>query len=203
MSDTLPTVPAQSRPHRIGEGKTAQEYGIRERPDAFFSRAYSPEKRAEWLEAWLVMPYKQACEKVGVSEMAPVRWRKQDKGFAEAYEDARTARAASLADSTISLADEAVEQADALRKAELRIRSRQWVAGRTSRDYAERQAREESHEVRVTIQLEEHPAPRIARVLTEAVEVDALIEPDSEPDHDTAGDETGLITEGQEGGEGC
>lgn len=162
---------------RIGEGETAREYEIRERPSAFFSPAYSPEKRIEWLEAWLEHPYKKACQMVGVSELAPQRWRKQDTGFAEAYADVSLARAARLADETLEIADEAPEQADALRKAELRVRGRQWLAGRTSKDYAERSTKEESREVRVTIQLEE-PAPRAPARIAE--DVSALVEDDGE-----------------------
>ncbi|MEY5061827.1 MAG: hypothetical protein RIS45_1748 [Planctomycetota bacterium] len=61
---------------------------------------------------------------------AVFRWLAADQSFREQYAHAREAQADALADDILDIADTAEETNEAVRKAQLRIESRKWIASK-------------------------------------------------------------------------
>ena len=71
------------------------------------------------------------CRDDGMPAMSAVfRWLAANQNFKEQYAHAREAQADALADDILDIADTAKETNEAVRKAQLRIESRKWIAAK-------------------------------------------------------------------------
>jgi len=66
-------------------------------------------------------------------------WMAHNREFSDVIGRARVVSAHAMVDKTVAIADEVPPERDAIRKAELRIGARQWLAGKLNRQYADKQ----------------------------------------------------------------
>lgn len=97
-----------------------QMASLRERPDG---------------EAWILEQYvgegltvRQLVKALDVSTCAFYEWLKEEPGRWERWKEAKRVRAETLAEETQEIADQVREDPDAVAKAGLRIKARQWLA---------------------------------------------------------------------------